>query len=164
MRMKLWMLLALVFVLPMSPSVGATTNGIQKGEMAGYLLVPNEKVPEPTTPGSPCMSLRGRCWKKPGPKAGPFTARLGDGSVVTCYWYRFADQPSLLNADLTDHEREALQVRAEKLHRSWKKDREYLAPPAFGKLAELDPARIVTPPPGLEVGYVPIVTRQELAK
>jgi len=27
-------------------------------------------------------------------------------------------------------------------------------------LAELDPALIVTPPPGLEVGYVPIVTRQ----
>ena len=36
-----------------------------------------------------------------------------------------------------------------------------LAPPAFGKLAELDPALVVTPPPGLEVGYVPIVTRQE---
>jgi hypothetical protein len=36
-----------------------------------------------------------------------------------------------------------------------------LAPPASGKLAELDPALIVTPPPGLEVGYVPIITRQE---
>jgi len=29
-----------------------------------------------------------------------------------------------------------------------------------GTLAELDPAVIVTPPKGLEVGYVPIVTRQ----
>ena len=101
------------------------------------------------------------CWKKPGPKAGPFKARLGDGSVVTYYWYRFADQPALLNADLTDQEREVLQVRVEKLHRSWKKDREYLPPPTIGKLAELDPALIVTPPPGLELGYVPIVTRQE---
>jgi hypothetical protein len=52
------------------------------------------------------------------------------------------------------------QARVEKIHRNWKKDRDYLAPPAFGKLAELDPALVVTPPPGLEVGYVPIVTRQ----
>jgi len=100
------------------------------------------------------------CWKKPGPKAGPFQAHPGDGSVVTYYWYRFADQPAMLNADLTAQEREALQARVEKLRRNWKKDRDYLAPPAFGKLAELDPALIVTLPPGLEAGYVPIVTRQ----
>lgn len=80
--------------------------------------------------------------------------------MITYAWYRFADQPTLLNADLTDEEREALQARVEKLHRTWRKDRNYLAPPASGKLADLDPALIVTPPPGLEVGYVPIVTRQ----
>jgi len=102
-------------------------------------------------------------WKKPGPKSGPFQAFLGDGSVVTYHWYRFADQPALLNADLTPAEREALQVKVEKLHRAWTKDRDYLAPPTVGKLAELDPAQVVTPPPGLEVGYVPIATRQELA-
>ncbi|MFC1739827.1 hypothetical protein ACFL1G_12385 [Planctomycetota bacterium] len=100
------------------------------------------------------------CWKKPGPVAGPFQARPGDGSVVTYYWYRFADQPALLNADLTDKERESLQARVEKLHRNWKKDRDYLAPPTIGKLADVDPALIVTPPPGLEAGYVPIATRQ----
>ena len=83
-----------------------------------------------------------------------------DGSVVTYYWYRFADQPAVLNADMSEEEREALQSRVEMLHRSWKKERDYLAPPAFGKLAELDPALIVTPPPGLEIGYVAIVTRQ----
>ena len=100
------------------------------------------------------------CWKKPGPKVGPFQAKLGDGSVLTYYWYRFADQPAMLNADLTDEERETVQARAEEIHRHWKKDREYLPPPTIGKLAEVDPASIVTPPPGLEVGYVPIVTRQ----
>ncbi|HAK93752.1 MAG TPA: hypothetical protein DCM87_01765 [Planctomycetes bacterium] len=100
------------------------------------------------------------CWKKPGPAAGPFQVELGDGSVVTYYWYRFADQPALLNADLTDQEREAMQARVEKLHRSWRKDRDYLAPPAIGKLADIDPALIVAPPPGLEAGYVPIATRQ----
>jgi hypothetical protein len=100
------------------------------------------------------------CWKKPGPAAGPFEAKLGDGSVVTYCWYRFADQPALLNADLTADEREALQKRVELLHRKWTKDREYLPPPSVGQLADIDPAVLVTPPKGLEVGYVPIVTRQ----
>ena len=39
-------------------------------------------------------------------------------------------------------QRDKLQARVEKIHRNWKKDRDYL------------------PPPGLEVGYVPVVTRQ----
>jgi hypothetical protein len=100
------------------------------------------------------------CWKKPGPVAGPFKVKLGDGSTVTYAWYRFANQPALLNADLTDAEREALQKRVELLHRKWTKDKEYLPPPTIGKLADLDPALLVTPPKGLEVGYVPIVIRQ----
>jgi hypothetical protein len=103
-------------------------------------------------------------WKKPGPTAGPFEAKLGDGSVVTYWWYRFADQPALINADMTKDEREALQKRVEMLHRNWTKDREYLAPPTVGKLANLDPAVLVTPPKGLEIGYVPIVTRQGAAE
>ncbi len=99
-------------------------------------------------------------WKKPGPAAGPFQAKLGDGSVVTYSWYRFADQPALLNADMTADERESLQKRVEMLHKNWTKDREYLPPPKAGTLADLDPAVLVTPPKGFEIGYVPIVTRQ----
>ncbi len=136
--------------------VRAETVPVETGLAQAHFDRPTGRRPKSyVTPDDPSS-----CWKKPGPKAGPFQAYPGDGSVVTYYWYRFADQPALLNADLTDAEREAVQARVEKLHRSWKKDREYLAPPAFGKLAELDPALIVTPPPGLEVGYVPIVTRQ----
>ena len=99
-------------------------------------------------------------WKTPGPAAGPFKAKLGDGSTVTYYWYRFADQPALLNADLSKEEREEMQRRVEMLHRHWTKDREYLPSPLIGKLADIDPALIVTPPKGMEVGYVPIATRQ----
>ena len=99
-------------------------------------------------------------WKSPGPVAGPFEVILGDGSVVTYSWYRFADQPALLNAGMTKDERDAIQARVEMLHRTWTKDREYLAPPASGELADLDPALIVMPPKGFEVGYVPIVTKQ----
>ncbi len=118
---------------------------------------PKERLPEPyTTPTDP-----GSTWKKPGPVAGPYRAALGDGSVVTYYWYRFADQPALLNSDLSKAERERLQVKVEKIHRAWNIDRDYLAPPTRGRLASLDPAQIVKPPKGLEVGYVPIATRQE---
>ena len=36
-----------------------------------------------------------------------------------------------------------------------------MAPPTVGNLATVDPGAIVTPPAGMEIGYVPIVTRQE---
>lgn len=91
-----------------------------------------------------------------------FKAHLGDGSVVTYYWYRFADQPALLKANLTQAERKQMQAKVEKLHRAWTKDRDHLAPPTVGKLAQLDSAQLVTPPKGLEIGYVPLATRQEL--
>jgi hypothetical protein len=117
---------------------------------------PNEATAEPYVTPNDAQS----CWKKPGPVAGPFQAHPGDGSVVTYYWYRFVDQPALLNADLTDQERESLQARVERLHRNCTKDRDYLPPPTIGRLADIDPALIVTPPPGLEAGYVPIATRQ----
>ena len=119
---------------------------------------PKEEPQDPRTTPDDVAS----CWKKPGPAAGPFKARLGDGSVVTYYWYRFADQPAMLNADLTPEERKVAQTRVEMLHRTWTKDSNYLAPPDGGALARLDPALIVTPPRGMEAGYVPIATRQEL--
>jgi hypothetical protein len=68
-----------------------------------------------------------------------------------------------LNADLSDEEREAMQGKVEKLHREWKIDGRYMPPPEKGDLAALDSALIVTPPEGLEIGYVPIAIRQELA-
>ena len=100
------------------------------------------------------------CWTKPGPKAGPFKVKLSDGSVVTYYWYRFIDQPSLQDADLSDAEKDRLQRIVEKIHSRWTMDREYMPPPRMGALATLDAALIVTPPKGLEMGYVPIVTQQ----
>lgn len=118
---------------------------------------PKEPKPKPyDTPSDPAST-----WRKPGPVAGPFQVHLGDGSVVTYSWYRFADQPALLNSDLSRPERERLQAKIEKIHRAWSINQNYLSPPT-GALASLDPAQIVKPPKGLEVGYVPIATRQEL--
>ena len=136
------------------PSKVPPETGLAKYEFKRPKEAPSEAYVTPDDPES--------SWKKPGPVAGPFRVKLGDGSVVTYSWYRFADQPALLNSDLTDDERAELQARVEKLHRAWKKDREYLPAPTVGKLAELDPALIVSPPAGFEAGYVPIVTRQGL--
>ena len=100
-------------------------------------------------------------WNSPGPAAGPFKADLGDGTTVTYYWYRFVDQPAIIHANLPQDIRTKLQSRIELLHANWSHTDEYLAPPAVGRVATVDPAAIVQPPAGLEIGYVPIVTRQE---
>ena len=114
--------------------------------------------------GVPYTSPSGGAWAKPGPKLGPFTARLADGSVVTYSWYRFVDQPSFQQYHWSAEKKAKLQALVEKLHVHWPLDRDYMAPPTRGKLVALDPALLVTPPPGLEAGYVPIVTRQALAE
>ncbi len=99
-------------------------------------------------------------WHKPGPKAGPFKAKLADGSVALYAWYRFIDQPALQDADLSASQKVRLQAIVEQMHARWTPQSEYLPPPGMGTLATLDPALLVKPPRGLEVGYVPIVIRQ----
>lgn len=103
-------------------------------------------------------------WKSPGPVSGPHEAYPGDGSVVTYYWYRFADQPAIQKSALTPSEREELQRRVELIHRAWTLDQSFIAEPTVDTpLAQIDPALIVEPPRGYEYGYVPIVTRQAWA-
>ena len=110
--------------------------------------------------GVPYTSPTIGAWAKPGPTLGPFTAKLVDGSVVTYAWYRFVDQPSFQQYTWSAEKKSKLQAFVEMLHANWPTDRDYMAPPTRGKLVALDPALMVTPPKGLEVGYVPIVTHQ----
>ncbi len=100
-------------------------------------------------------------WNTPGPSAGPFTTDLEDGTTLTYYWYRFVDQPAIVHANLPDNIRSLMQQRAELIHANWSHTDDYMADPEIGNIATLDPGIIVTPPPGMERGYVPIVTRQE---
>jgi hypothetical protein len=157
-----------LFTLPEFYRLETQPNGRRRWKVVDRSAVPTvtglieAKFPTPTrtkepyvTPDEPNSS-----WKKPGPAAGPFRKVLGDGSEVTYYWYKFSEQPALLNADLSDQERQTIQKRVELLHRTWKKDGEYLPKNDIGKLASIDPALLVNPPKGMEVGYVPIVTRQ----
>jgi hypothetical protein len=134
------------------------------------LAVPSARVPAETgllerefrlaKPGKPYTSPTVGAWTTPGPKAGPYTTQLVDGSVVTWSWYRFVDQPSFQQYQWSAEKKARLQAFVERLHAAWTLDRDYMAPPTHGKLVALDPALLVTPPPGLEVGYVPIVTAQ----
>jgi len=110
--------------------------------------------------GEPYTSPTTGAWSRPGAKLGPFTVKLGDGSRVTYSWYRFVDQPSFQQYNWGEEKKAALQAFVEKIHAQWPIDRDYMAPPSRGALATLDPALLVTPPKGLEVGYVPIVTHQ----
>jgi len=110
--------------------------------------------------GQPYTSPAGGAWAEPGPTRGPFTVDLADGSTVTYYWYRFIDQPSFQQYDWSDAKKAKLQTFVEQIHAHWPLDRDYMAPPSQGTLAALDPALLVAPPKGLEVGYVPIVTGQ----
>jgi hypothetical protein len=110
--------------------------------------------------GAPYTSPRAGAWGKPGPKAGPCQVKLTDGSLVTYYWYRFIDQPSFQQYGWSEEKKAKLQALVEKLHENWPIDRHYVAPPGRGELVALDPALLVTPPKGMEAGYVPIVTGQ----
>ena len=113
-------------------------------------------------PGAAYTSPTTGAWTQPGAKRGPFAVKLIDGSEVTYSWYRFVDQPSFQQYHWSEEKKAKLQAFVEKLHANWPIDRDYMAPPTHGRLVALDPALLVTPPQGMEVGYVPIVTRQEV--
>jgi len=110
--------------------------------------------------GSPYTSPKAGSWSTPGPASGPIDVVLTDGSTVTYCWYRFVDQPSLQQFSWTREEKEKLQSIVEKIHTTWLINRDYMDPPKEGELVSLDPALIVLPPKGYEIGYVPIVTGQ----
>ena len=144
-------------------AVGETRQAISAAEVpAETRLVAQEfKL---AAPGAPYTSPTTGAWVEPGPVKGPFAVTLADGSRVTFSWYRFVDQPSFQQYHWSVEKKARLQALVEKIHRTWPIDRDYMAPPTTGTLAQLDPALLVTPPQGLEVGYVPIVTRQEVVK
>jgi hypothetical protein len=135
--------------------------------------IPASEVPDKTNllnkefklaaPGKPFTSPAKGAWTNPGSVAGPFKVKLTDGSLVTYSWYRFVDQPSFQQYNWSKAKKDKLQAFVEKVHAEWPIDRDYMAPPTMGELVALDPALLVTPPKGMEVGYVPIVTHQEAA-
>ena len=145
---------------PISSSEIPPSTGLLDNEPA--ITPRNDEVPylTPLEPDCPFQDSQSP-WNMPGPSAGPFTVQLQDGSKLTYHWYRFIDQPSIIHANLPEDMRQNLQNRVEMIHTNWHSTDEYLPAPSNGSLVGLDPGLIVTPPSGMEIGYVPIVTRQE---
>jgi len=144
--------------------VGDKRVAVSASEVPAETKLKEKEFPRASI-GSPYTSPSDGAWGNPGPSRGPFRVALADGSMVTYYWYRFIDQPSFQQYDWSDEKKAKLQSLVEKIHSSWPIDRDYMPPPGTGSgtLVRLDAALIVTPPSGLEAGYVPIVTRQEKA-
>jgi len=107
------------------------------------------------------------CFDKPGP-ADPtlYCRRTTDERWLAYRWYRFVDQPEMnqVIGSLPEDEQEEtkcyMQARIERLHEMQAKEqspRWFDAPGALpiGKV-KIDQGFIVTPPPGLEIGYVPV--------
>lgn len=93
--------------------------------------------------------------------AGPFTTRLNDGSTVTYVWYRFVDQPAIARQGLNAATLQNLQALVERMHAQFGVNGPTMAPPSAGRLVSIDPGMLVMPPPGLEVGHVPIAIGQQ---
>ena len=91
----------------------------------------------------------------------PQTVTLRDKTKVTYSWYKFVDQPALRNLNLTDEQRAQLQLRVETIHWNWKTTGKYMKEPSKGSLVSVDQNLIVDTLQDFEIGYVPIVTKQE---
>ena len=102
-------------------------------------------------------------WSNSKAASSDLTATLQDGSKVVYRWYKFVDQPALQRFKMTSQEKTSLQEAAEKMQRDWASF-SIMSPPSTGELAAFDDGLLVTPPEGLEIGYVPIVVRQLAAK
>ena len=122
----------------------------------------SDPIETPLHPGYKFKNEITNTWTKPGPTAGPFVTKLSDGSQVVYYWYKFNEQPAILNSDMDQAERELVQKRVELMHKHWSIKDKYFPDPAQ-PLASVDQGVIVTPPKGLEVGYVPICAHQQKA-
>ena len=113
----------------------------------------------------------GDCFEAPGPADDKmYCTRTNTEQWIGFKWYRFVDQPDLTNtfaAMRSDSERRAakayMQARIENLHRMTNSDSTTgWFSPAQGvgalpkDLVELDSNLLLTPPEGMEVGYVPV--------
>ena len=90
------------------------------------------------------------------------TTDLSDGSQVVYRWYKFVDQPALQRFELNSSEKANLQSAIEKMQKEWAHSA-LMSEPTKGSLATFDQGMLVTPPKGLEYGYVPIVIKQYIS-
>ena len=101
-------------------------------------------------------------WQQSPAASGDLTANLRDGSQVTYRWYKFVDQPSLQRFEMNAAEKAGIQGAIEKMQNQWN-NFPIMKNPTVGSLVSFDEGLMVIPPKGLEIGYVPIVVKQNAA-
>ena len=112
----------------------------------------------------------GGCAAEPGPATPElYCVQTTSPSWIAYKWYKFVEQPAFSRAKLTATEASYLQQRVENLHKllgasddagKWIKEKGL----PTEKLATVDTAQLVTPPEGLELGYVPVVLYEGISK
>jgi hypothetical protein len=113
---------------------------------------------------------KGGCRDTPGPAAPGtlYCVQSTSPSWVAYRWYKFVDQPGLQQAKLSDTEKAFMQGRVETLHKMLPTEKAgWLKPGEAIKnagIAAVDIAAIVTPPAGMEHGYVPIALYEGIDK
>ena len=141
---------------------GNSRVAVDASEVPWETLLHHKEFMEPSDSPSPfSVGALAGAWANPGPMVNTYEVTLVDCSTVTYRWYRFIDQPVFQQFNWTDEEKNNLQSIVEKMHAHWSIEQDYLPAPGEGTLASFDAALIVTPPLGLEVGYVPVVVKQE---
>lgn len=136
-----------------------------------YSAISRDEVPDETglfdktfiakTKGSAYLAPDAGSWITPGPADNTiYSVHLNDGSTLDYRWYRFIDQPAFQQFNFSDEKKALLQSFIEKIHSEWTIDKEYMEPPTSGQLVTMDEGLIVTPPIGMEYGYVPIAVYQ----
>ncbi|CAB4708611.1 unannotated protein [freshwater metagenome] len=101
-------------------------------------------------------------WDASPSSSADFTNNLNDGSQVVYRWYKFVDQPALQRFELNASEKGNLQAAIEKMQKEWARSA-LMSEPTKGSLATFDQGMLVTPPKGLEFGYVPIAIKQYIS-
>lgn len=101
-------------------------------------------------------------WDASPSSSSDFTVDLSDRSQVVYRWYKFVDQPALQRFELNASEKSNLQSAIIKMQTDWAHSA-LMSEPTKGSLATFDQGMLVTPPKGLEFGYVPIVIKQYIS-
>jgi len=107
------------------------------------------------------------CLSTPGPAQDDMhCAQTSSPSWIGYRWYRFVDQPGLQHLHLSSVQKEFMQARVENLHKTLSGNDRWIkkGPLEDSDLAIVDGGQLVTPPPGLEHGYVPVVIYEGVDK
>lgn len=138
---------------------GGSAYGLKWLDQRGIAAATFEHSPDPAfTYSSPSW------WSASKASPRDYTTRLLDGSTATYRWYRFIDQPAFQRLNLTRSQAAIMQRNIVRMQRAWAGGTSFMAPPKEGALVSLDPGLLVTPPTGLEYGFVPYAVRQTNTK